>query len=41
VLGIIVAKVSGKSYGEFLQQRIFAPLGMNHTIVFQKEKMKL
>jgi len=38
VLGIIVAKVSGKSYGEFLQQRIFAPLGMNHTIVFQKGK---
>ena len=36
MLGIIVAKVSGKSYGEFLQQRIFAPLKMNHTIAFQK-----
>lgn len=36
VLGIIVAKVSGKSYGEFLQQRIFAPLKMNHTVVYQK-----
>lgn len=36
MLGIIVAKVSGKSYGEFLQQRIFAPLKMNHTVVYQK-----
>src|SRR5256886_1780361 len=36
VLGLIVAKVSGNTYGEFLQTRIFAPLKMNHTIVFQK-----
>ena len=38
VLGIIVARVSGKSYGEFLQQRIFAPLKMNHTVAYQKGK---
>ncbi len=38
VLGLIVAKVSGKSYGEFLRERIFAPLKMNHTIVYQKGK---
>src|SRR6202165_975406 len=38
VLGLIVAKVSGKSYAEFLHARIFAPLEMNHTIVFQKGK---
>jgi CubicO group peptidase (beta-lactamase class C family) len=38
VLGLIVAKVSGKSYGEFLGTRIFAPLKMNHTIVYQKGK---
>jgi CubicO group peptidase (beta-lactamase class C family) len=38
VLGIIVAKVSGKSYREFLQQRIFVPLKMNHTVVYQKGK---
>ena len=38
VLGLIAAKVSGKSYGEFLHQRIVAPLTMNHTIVFQKGK---
>jgi CubicO group peptidase (beta-lactamase class C family) len=36
VLGVIVAKVSGKSYGEFLHKRIFAPLKMNRTLVFQK-----
>jgi len=38
VLGLIVAKVSGQSFGEFLHERIFAPLKMNHTIVFQKGK---
>src|SRR6267142_1792128 len=38
VLGIIVARASGKSYGEFLQGRIFAPLKMNHTFVYQKGK---
>jgi CubicO group peptidase (beta-lactamase class C family) len=38
VLGLIVAKVSGKPYGAFLQERIFAPLKMNHTIVYQKGK---
>ena len=38
VLGLIVAKSSGKSYVEFLRARIFAPLKMNHTIVFQKGK---
>jgi len=38
VLGLIVAKVSGNSFGEFLQDRIFAPLKMNHTLVFEKGK---
>src|SRR6267143_1308255 len=38
VLGLIVAKVSGNTYGEFLQTRIWAPLKMNHTIAFQKGK---
>jgi CubicO group peptidase (beta-lactamase class C family) len=38
VLGIIIAEVSGTSYGDFLRARIFAPLKMNHTIVFEKGK---
>ena len=32
ILGTIIAKVSGMSYPEFLRQRIFAPLGMDHTV---------
>jgi CubicO group peptidase (beta-lactamase class C family) len=38
VLGLLVAKVSGKSFGEFLQDRIFTPLKMAHTLVFEKGK---
>jgi len=38
VLGLIVAKVSGKSFGQFLHNRIFAPLKMDHTRVFEKGK---
>jgi len=38
VLGLIVAKVSGNSFGEFLHERIFAPLKMNDTLVFEKGK---
>jgi CubicO group peptidase (beta-lactamase class C family) len=38
LLGLTIAKVSGRPYGEYLHERIFAPLKMNHTIVFQKGK---
>jgi len=38
VLGMIVAKVSGKPFGDFLHGRIFAPLKMDHTLVFEKGK---
>lgn len=41
ILGTIVAKVSGRSYADFLSKRIFAPLKMNHTIVFQRGKNKI
>jgi CubicO group peptidase (beta-lactamase class C family) len=41
VLGLVVAKVSGQSYGQFLHSRIFEPLKMNRTIVFQKGKNEL
>ncbi|HEY6386614.1 MAG TPA: serine hydrolase domain-containing protein [Candidatus Acidoferrum sp.] len=38
VLGLIVAKTSGQSYGSFLHARIFAPLHMDRTVVYQKGK---
>src|SRR4029077_15669867 len=36
VLGLIVAKVSSQSFPEFLRQRIFAPLKMDHTVAYVK-----
>lgn len=41
VLGLIVAKMSGKLFGEFLQERIFTPLKMSHTLVFEKGKNEI
>jgi CubicO group peptidase (beta-lactamase class C family) len=38
VLGLIIAKASGQSYADFLHARIFAPLHMDHTLVYQKGK---
>lgn len=34
LLGLIIEKVSGKTYGEFLHHNFFAPLKMNDTYVF-------
>jgi CubicO group peptidase (beta-lactamase class C family) len=31
ILGVLIARVSGKSLGEFLRERIFEPLGMRDT----------
>ena len=31
LLGMIIEAVSGKSYGDFLRQRVFRPLGMKNT----------
>lgn len=31
ILGALIERVSGKSFGAFLQERIFAPLGMSDT----------
>ncbi|MCC2954966.1 beta-lactamase family protein [Massilia sp. IC2-477] len=31
LLGAIIEKVSGQPYHQFVEQRIFVPLGMNHT----------
>ena len=33
VLGLIIQKISGQPYAQFMQQRIFAPLGMTSTHV--------
>jgi CubicO group peptidase (beta-lactamase class C family) len=38
VLGLVVAKASGQPFGEFLHQRIFAPMHMSETIVYEKGK---
>ncbi|MBV9103104.1 MAG: beta-lactamase family protein [Candidatus Eremiobacteraeota bacterium] len=31
LIGLLIARVSGQSFGAFLQERIFEPLGMNDT----------
>lgn len=36
ILGVIVGKVSGEPFGEFLRERIFSRLKMNQTIAYQK-----
>jgi CubicO group peptidase (beta-lactamase class C family) len=38
VLGLIVAKASGKPFGQVLHERIFQPLHMSHTLVYIKGK---
>jgi CubicO group peptidase (beta-lactamase class C family) len=38
VLAMIVKKVSGKPFGQFLQERIFTPLRMKHTLAYEKAK---
>jgi CubicO group peptidase (beta-lactamase class C family) len=38
VLGLVVAKVSGKLFPEFLRERIFAPLKMDNTVAYVKGK---
>jgi CubicO group peptidase (beta-lactamase class C family) len=34
VLGLVVQKVSGRTFAEFLHERIFAPLEMNNTVAY-------
>jgi len=38
MLAMIVQKVSGKPFGEFLHERIFVPLGMKNTLAYEKGK---
>ena len=41
ILGLVVAKVSGMPFPEFLHQRIFAPLKMNHTVAYVRGKNEI
>jgi CubicO group peptidase (beta-lactamase class C family) len=41
VLGLVVAKVSGKTFAEFLRERIFAPLKMDYTLTYEKGKSEV
>jgi CubicO group peptidase (beta-lactamase class C family) len=36
VLGLVVARVSGKPFGDFLRARIFTPVQMGHTLAYEK-----
>jgi CubicO group peptidase (beta-lactamase class C family) len=38
VLAMVVEKVSGKSFGDFLRDRIFLPAGMKHTVAYENGK---
>src|SRR5699024_1981680 len=35
LLALIIEKVSGKSFGDYLNANIFKPLGMNRTTVYR------
>lgn len=41
LLGLVVQKISGKTFPEFLHERIFAPLGMNNTVAYVRGKDKI
>lgn len=41
VLGLVVEKVCGKSFGEFLHERIFGPLKMKNTLAYENGKNKV
>lgn len=37
LLSMIIIEVSGQSYGEFMQKKIFEPLGMTNTLVYDQQ----
>jgi CubicO group peptidase (beta-lactamase class C family) len=41
VLGLVVAKISGKPFAQFLRERIFASLGMSQTLAYEKGKSEV
>jgi CubicO group peptidase (beta-lactamase class C family) len=40
LLAIVVERVSGEHFGEFLEQEIFQPVGMSHTFLYDTPKRK-
>ncbi|MDO6388565.1 serine hydrolase domain-containing protein [Pontibacter sp. BT731] len=38
LLALVVEQVSGIAYADFLQQRLFAPLGMHHTKLYERNR---
>ena len=38
-LGLVIAKVSGTTYAQFLKERIFQPLGMNSTSIYDDKQI--
>jgi len=41
VLAMVVERVSGKPFAEFLHERIFAPLKMDHTLAYEQGKSEV
>ncbi len=41
VLGLVVAKISGKPFAQFLRERIFIPVGMTQTVAYEKGKSEV
>ncbi len=41
LLATIVARVSKESFGEFMREEVFKPLGMSHSCVLEKEGQKI
>jgi len=37
LLGILIHRLTGQFYGDFLQERVFKPLGMTHTRIISEE----
>jgi CubicO group peptidase (beta-lactamase class C family) len=38
-LGLIIKKITGKTYAEFLEERIFKPLGMTSTSIYDEQRI--
>jgi len=41
ILGLIVAKISGQPFADFLHNRIFAPLKMRNTVAYQQDRNQI